>query len=104
MMGTRLKNLKSKTKALPDSTPLEGRNRLADDPTITFYYDLATRRNSESVKDMKEPTWAQHFHVMTSNEHHKIMHCVHEMKQLGANSTSQNLTKIMIIQNTIICL
>lgn len=68
-MGTRLRTLKAKTKRLPDDTPLGGRNRLTDAAILKLqsYYGLAIRRNSESVKNMKEAIWAQYFHVMASN-------------------------------------
>uniref|UniRef100_A0A1B6JDH1 Mutator-like transposase domain-containing protein n=1 Tax=Homalodisca liturata TaxID=320908 RepID=A0A1B6JDH1_9HEMI len=69
-MGSRLKNLKAKTKTLPDGSRLGGKNKLTDSAIIQLqkYYGLAIRRNTNSVEDMKKAIWAEFFHVMSSNE------------------------------------
>lgn len=69
-VGTRLRELKEKTKKLPDGTPLGGKKGL----TLTAikqlqnYYGLAIRRNTNSVDGMRTAIWALYFHVMASDQ------------------------------------
>lgn len=70
-MGTRLRNLKSKIKKLPDGTPLGGRGRLTDAAILKIqtYYGLSIRRHAtKSVNEMKQAIWAEYFHLLSSNE------------------------------------
>nr|XP_022909075.1 uncharacterized protein LOC111420331 [Onthophagus taurus] len=64
-MGTRLRNLKKKTKGLG------GKGKLTDKliNELTIYYGLAIRRNTNSWEKMKDATWATFYHKISTNEH-----------------------------------
>lgn len=69
--GTRLRNLKKKVgkSKLSDGKTMGGKGRLtnAGINEIQKYYGLAIRRNTESLKEMKQAVWAEYFHLASSN-------------------------------------
>lgn len=62
-MGTRLRNLKKKTKSLGGRGKLTG--KLIDE--LTIYYGLAIRRNSDSVENMRSSIWATLDHKLSTD-------------------------------------
>lgn len=63
-MGTRLRNLKKKTKGLSGRGKLTG--KLIDD--LSIYYGLAIRRNHDSIEKMKNDIWATLYHKLSTDE------------------------------------
>lgn len=62
-MGTRLRNLKKKTKGLGGRGKLTG--KLIDE--LSIYYGLAIRRNSDSVENMRSSIWATLDHKLSTD-------------------------------------
>lgn len=63
-MGTRLRNLKKKTKGLGGRGKLTG--KLIDE--LSIYYGLAIRRNSDSVENMRSSIWATLDHKLSTDD------------------------------------
>jgi len=70
-MGTRLRNLKKNTKGLDEKERLTG--KLID--KLTIYYDLAIRKNSDSVEKIKKKIWATLYHKISTNENPQHQNC-----------------------------
>lgn len=62
-MGTRLRNLKKNVRGLGGRGKLTG--KLIDE--LTIYYGLAIRRNTHSIKDMRQEIWATLYHKISTD-------------------------------------
>ncbi|KYN05834.1 hypothetical protein ALC62_03230 [Cyphomyrmex costatus] len=70
-MGTRLRNLKKKTKGLGGRGKLTG--KLIDE--LSIYYGLAIRRNSESVEKMRNEIYATLNHKISTDDNPQHDNC-----------------------------
>jgi hypothetical protein len=70
-MGTRLRNLRKKTKNLGGKGKLT--MKLIDQ--LTIYYGLAIRRNSNSLENMRNEIWATLYHKMSTDENPQHEKC-----------------------------
>lgn len=70
-MGTRLRNLKTKTKGLGGKGKLTG--KLIDE--LSIYYGLAIRRNHDSIEKMRNGIWGTLYHKMSTDENPQHEQC-----------------------------
>ncbi|XP_014486301.1 PREDICTED: uncharacterized protein LOC106750446 [Dinoponera quadriceps] len=63
-MGSRLRNLKKKTKGFGGAGKLTG--KLIDE--LSLYYGLAIKRNSDNINNMKKEIWATLYHKLSTDE------------------------------------
>ncbi|KYM94754.1 hypothetical protein ALC62_14605 [Cyphomyrmex costatus] len=70
-MGTRLRDLKKKTKGLGEKGKLTG--KLIDE--LTIYYGLSIRRNCNSIEKMKKEIWATLYHKISTDEKPQHDYC-----------------------------